>query len=587
MSNIPRAFVRQLANKIRDCGKQPRFAFLLGAGASRQSEIITAPEMIRIFKERIFAEWGPGIAKTDLEKEDWLRSQDWYKNGKSEYSALFEKFEAKEIGRQRYIEGIIEGREPSFGYMVLANLMASGYINTVITTNFDDLVYGACTGFTSIRPIVYAYGVLASEMRIAAQRPKILKLHGDYLYSAINNTSSETARLEANMARQLTQVLAEYGLVVIGYGGADDSVMDILSNISAKNDLYWCILRGTEPSARVKELLTAKSAFVVEIDGFDEMMNEIRHVVGFDVGKMIGWSRQDQMIEKIKYFAPSYAIGILNEISEALRKQALAGEQQIERIEALRFFTSALEAHEKGELTKAERLYRKAIKHDPTDAYTYNNLGTVLAEEPSRQRKAEQAYRKAIELNPNSAIAHFNLANLLDGDQRKSEEVIKAYTRAIELSPNLIDAYHNLLLLRRLQNRADEARVLAEKLLQLDPQSVDALLALASIHKKQRHNRKTLEYVSRARRLIEPNNWYYLACVESIAGKAVLALKYLSKASHADSFDAAWAKRDPDLSWIADEQQFGRILRLTGRPRAPRKSNRKKGAVKQGRRYKP
>jgi hypothetical protein len=169
MNDIQRASVRELAHKIKGYGT-PRFAFFLGAGASRQSGIITAGEMIRHFKEQIIAQCCPDNLKTEEEKTKWLAEQDWYKANGSEYCKCFERFEPKEIGRQRYIENIIENREPSFGYVVLANMMASGHVNTIITTNFDDLVYSTCTTFTGIRPIVYAYGVMASEMRFTARR---------------------------------------------------------------------------------------------------------------------------------------------------------------------------------------------------------------------------------------------------------------------------------------------------------------------------------------------------------------------------------------------------------------------------------
>jgi len=243
MQDIRRASIRELAHKIKGYGN-PRFAFFLGAGASRQSGIPVAGEMIRHFKEQITAQGCPAELKTEDDKTKWLTEQEWFKADGSEYCKCFEKFEPKEIGRQRYIESIIEKREPSFGYVVLANLMAGNHINTIITTNFDDLVYSACTTFTGIRPIVYAYGVLASEMRLTAHRPKILKLHGDYLYSALKNTGTELNNQDSNMARQLRQVLSEYGLIVVGYSGGDKSIMDILSDISDRNDLYWCVRRG-------------------------------------------------------------------------------------------------------------------------------------------------------------------------------------------------------------------------------------------------------------------------------------------------------------------------------------------------------
>jgi hypothetical protein len=53
MSDIPKATVKQLAYKIRGSGQnpRPRFSFFLGAGASVQSQIPSAGEMIRDFRK--------------------------------------------------------------------------------------------------------------------------------------------------------------------------------------------------------------------------------------------------------------------------------------------------------------------------------------------------------------------------------------------------------------------------------------------------------------------------------------------------------------------------------------------------------
>src|SRR5438105_13451150 len=71
MNNLPRVSVRELAHKIKGYGN-PRFAFFLGAGASRQSNIITATEMMRHFKERIISQCCPDGVKTNAEKDAWL-----------------------------------------------------------------------------------------------------------------------------------------------------------------------------------------------------------------------------------------------------------------------------------------------------------------------------------------------------------------------------------------------------------------------------------------------------------------------------------------------------------------------------------
>jgi tetratricopeptide (TPR) repeat protein len=595
MTDIPRATVKELAYKIKGYGN-PRFAFFLGAGASRQSGIITAGEMISYFKKSILEQCCPDELKTDEEKEKWLTEQEWYKKKGSEYCKLFEKYEPREIGRQRYIESIIEGHEPSFGYVVLANLMASNYLNTIITTNFDDLVYSACTSYTGIRPIVYAYGVLASEMRITAQRPKILKLHGDYLYSALKNTNSETAIQDANMARQLTQVLNEYGLIVVGYSGGDKSIMKILSTISERNDLYWCVRQDHELNADVKKLLKDKGGFIVEIKGFDEMIDEIRLIVGFDVGKMLGsiQERQDQMIEKLKSFAPQYSTDILSETVVALQEQARQEQEQINKIKSLDFFTKALEAHEARDFgiaevlyrnaiklnpvasvynnlgnvltedatryAEAEAAYRKAIEINPGYAKSYNNLGIVLAKDATRYTEAEAAYRKAIELEPNNAAVYYNLGTVLAKDATRYTEAEAAYRKAIELNPNIATAYNSLVMLLELKNSRVEALSFAERWLQLDAQSLDPLIALATIHKKLGHKTKSNEYTARARELIKPDDWYNLACLESICDNTDAAIENLKRAAQQNSLDLGWVRHDPDLEWIRDDPRFVEIV---------------------------
>src|SRR5437762_11381518 len=61
------------------------------------------------------------------------------------------------------------------------------------------------------KPTLFPYTTLFRSMRLTAHRPKILKLHGDYLYSALKNTGRELTAQDPNMARQFRQVLSEYG----------------------------------------------------------------------------------------------------------------------------------------------------------------------------------------------------------------------------------------------------------------------------------------------------------------------------------------------------------------------------------------
>ena len=626
MQDILRASIRELAYKIKS-SKTPRFSFFLGAGASKQSGIPIASEMIRQFKEQIILQSCPAELKTDGEKSDWLAAQDWCRADVSDYCKYFERFEPKEFGRQRHIEDMIKDREPSFGYVVLANLMASGHINTIVTTNFDDLVYSACTTFTGIRPIVYAYGLLAAEMRFTAQRTKILKLHGDYLYSKLKNTNSELAEQDPNMARQLRQVLNEYGLIVVGYGGGDASVMKVLSEFPEENDLYWCVRRGEEPHETVAKLLREKRGFLVEIEGFDEMMNEIRPIVEFDVKKMIGSieERRNKIIEQLEKFDPQYSTDILGKIVNAAKEPA-TNINEDKKIKALDFAVRAHKALEAKDFPQAADLYRKAteidpkyvlahnnlgyvlkklkrydegeaafrkaIEIDPTYALSYNNLGDLLKDlkrydeaeavcrkaiefapdyakayhnlgnaldHLKRSDEAEAAYRKAIEIDPTLALSYNNLGDLLRNAKRL-DEAEAACRRAIELDPTLALSYNTLGNVLRDLERYDEAQALYRKAIELNPLSPINILVLASILKKLGHQSESAQYIAQARPLFEPDDWYNLACVESVSGKTDAAIENLRRAAQLPEFNSDWARADPDFEWIRDDPRFKEIV---------------------------
>src|SRR5260221_11820947 len=105
MGEIRHATVKTLAHIIRDTGKQrPYFAYFLGAGASRQSGVITTSEMIRVFKAKIIERECPKDRKKDDEKITWLEAQDWYRQDGSEYSKCFERFAPTIRRRQWYVE---------------------------------------------------------------------------------------------------------------------------------------------------------------------------------------------------------------------------------------------------------------------------------------------------------------------------------------------------------------------------------------------------------------------------------------------------------------------------------------------------
>jgi len=255
--------------------RTPEFCLFLGAGASAGSGVKPAAKMISDWRRNLYASH-----KGKEPFKEWLNEQEWF-GADDEYSRLFEMVYDQPSQRRTYIESATRTAKPGWGYAYLTALLKNNIFNVIFTTNFDDLINESCYRFTNdLRPMVCAHDSGVSSVRLMSDRPKVIKLHGDFLYDSIKNTSSELESLEANMRAKFIEFAKEYGLVVIGYSGNDQSIMDLLdvlvrSESYFRNGIYWCIRRSTSPSRRLRQLLRNDRIFWVEIDGYDEFMAEI------------------------------------------------------------------------------------------------------------------------------------------------------------------------------------------------------------------------------------------------------------------------------------------------------------------------
>lgn len=254
----------------------PNFTLFLGAGASITSGVKSAAGMIRDWRE----------SYTEMHSDEELKSQNWYEKD-NEYSELFESLYDQPTQRREYIESCITEANPSWGYVYLVNLLKERHFNTIFTTNFDDLVNEACYTFSdNLRPVVCAHDSSINSVRLTSSRPKIIKLHGDFLFDNIKNTIRELESLEDNMRSKFRQFANEFGMIVMGYSGHDRSIMDTLNTLLHSGScfphgIYWCTRDEFEdlPEA-LKNLARFPRFHLVRINGFDEFMAELHDALG-------------------------------------------------------------------------------------------------------------------------------------------------------------------------------------------------------------------------------------------------------------------------------------------------------------------
>ena len=154
---------------------------------------------------------------------------------------------------------------------MFSHLISNGKITNVFTTNFDDLIYDSLIRYTETKPKIYSHNEVAQYINTLSKRPNIIKLHGDFLFENIKNTKPETGLLWSNMESKLEECLKSFDLVVVGYNGADDSVMNALAKLKTKDyGLLWCGRNPENLNWRVKELINqTNNSYFIQIESFE------------------------------------------------------------------------------------------------------------------------------------------------------------------------------------------------------------------------------------------------------------------------------------------------------------------------------
>ncbi len=268
---------------------QREFTLLLGAGASKSSGVPLASEMIHEWRDMTYEDAGSpagGVAA-------WCAQQTWF-NQDDEYSTLFEMLFPDQRARQKYIEPKMDGAFPSWGYLYLANIVQRGYFNVIFTTNFDDLVNDALTLYLGYNPVVCAADSEVITISLSTNRAKIIKLHGDYLFKRLKNTTAELNQLDPNMESKFKEFAKQSGMVVLGYAGRDQSVMRVFEELlkddqAFPNGIYWGVRPGSAVPTRVVNLAAgyAKRFHLFECADYDMFMARLHTALKLNLPRTI------------------------------------------------------------------------------------------------------------------------------------------------------------------------------------------------------------------------------------------------------------------------------------------------------------
>jgi len=505
------------------------FCFILGAGASKQSGIPAGSDMALDWVKEMFKaeEFG------ELKLEQWATADTLgITNFKLDdvgrfYPQLYSRrFAGQEEKGYAFLEEQMDGKEPSFGYSVLAYLLSETHHKIVITTNFDNLVADALSIHSNTFPIVVGHDSLAAYARVELRRPLIAKVHGGLGFKP-KNKPEDLCELSDEWKRALEQIFRRYTPIVIGYDGNDGCLMTFLENLSAgtPDTVYWCFRsQGMTPKEhtakipeRIRRFIKNRKGALVPIPGFDEMMvmlfDKLRDPLKipdlFERLKERARNRENNYDEQQRKLIESvFTKPILptNQNPRSIREgEGVAGgrAELIKTVEAVAGqrkikpgWMWVVEANAEPDIDKKEQIYKTAVSACPSDPYVLGNYALFLKNDRRDNDRAEEFFKHAIDAGPTVAGTLNSYAVFLDEQRQDREQAERFFKRAVDSNPQDASSLGNYAIFLAkyfAKSRADLAEGFFKRAIQANPKNANNLGAYADFLRAQRKDLEQAE----------------------------------------------------------------------------------------------
>ncbi|MDH7460957.1 tetratricopeptide repeat protein [Chitinophagaceae bacterium 26-R-25] len=452
-------------------------------------------------KEKIIAQ---NILKVKTEELKKLRSfvpdaewDDYEKHLVSDarYGFWMDAYSSSPRERQRLVEALIEECNPGGAYVILAHMIEKGYFNNILTTNFDDFINETMAYYTSKRVRFFADDEISQFISIYGNKPNIIKLHGDYRYANIKNTTDETLRLSKSMEEKLRELLVNLDLIVIGYNGSDYSIMNVLQQMKSPNcELLWCGLDENDVHWRVANLInTTSNSWFIKIKDFDDVISDFYYQF---------LEKSLAPIERAKKREDEFNRYIL-EISKKVKENA--SQSEINKLEKQELVWDLINKTNK-ETDQEKRFYllSEILIHDPGFADAYMHRGFIYVDDKRDYDNAIKDFTSAIGLDDKNASAYRGR-----GWAYTEKGNFELALKDLDIAVNLVEAssisnfeksvFYNTRGFYFLQTKQyAEAIADLEKALQLDPSYEYPYKHLAEVYYRQENYSIALEMANKA-----------------------------------------------------------------------------------------
>ncbi len=575
----------------------PKPIFLLGAGASVTGEIPLANE----------------IAKKIV--EDYSDNPEIENLGKKKHN-YFELMECLlPVERSELIGEYVNNAKINVTHIYLAKMLKEGFVDYVLTVNFDNLMLRALALY-NIFPPTYDMAILNDLTTSQFPEKSVVYLHGQHHGLWLLNTSAELNKVKETLPIILHTIKNNRPWIVLGYSG-NDPVFDYLNELGRfDNGLYWIGYKDNQPGEKVSELLSNPNKNAYFVEGYDSdsfiltLFNELNKN-----------ERENISVPEIFDKPFSCLANMLNGIKDIEDKEPFKGAKELLEMNKKNVI-EAIKKYDDKAGTDVDRLKRQIISLITKGQYSeeiikgieekvkqsndeslkvklgeyYFNWGYKKGLEAYEKEGAEakklyelaiEKFNKATELNPDFAEAYNNwgfglsgLAGLRTGQDAESlyKESLEKYKKATELNPDYADAYYNwglgLSKLAGLKTGQEaeslylEAIEKLKKATELNPDYADAyynwgavLLNLAKLKEGEEKTQilnAALEVSKKAAEL--GGGCYNLACVYALLNDKPNALKYLEISLENNEFPLNDIKNDEDWKEYREDKDFIALL---------------------------
>ena len=214
----------------------------------------------------------------------------------------------------------------------------------------------------------------------------------------------------------------------------------------------------------------------------------------------------------------------------------------------------AWDQHQAGQLTAAERIYRKLLTEAPDDP-DLNNMAGLLQLQTGHPGPAEKLIRRALQAEPENPQSNYNLG-MACKDQRKWEKAAEAFQSCVDLAPDNAQAMNSLGNTLRLLGKLKEALSWLERALTLQPGHPAVLLNLGMLYNQLGRHMEAESHLSQvvAAQPRYTDAWNDLGVARSKLGKPDKALQAYREATR--------QRRDFSLAWLNQgilEEQLGQL----------------------------